>query len=114
MVAVLRKPRCHLSVYTSLDKIEHGASGQKYRTVATAKRRAWDRVIPLFAAPPCAPPTAPTRSTSYPITNLNNLTHTTQSNATALLHSKRNKYSREGCLATPRTVQQVAFTTWKR
>lgn len=35
-----------------LDAFERSAWGQKFPTVAAAWRRAWDRVIPLFAFPP--------------------------------------------------------------
>ena len=35
-----------------LDAFERGPWGQKFPTVAAAWRRAWDRVIPLFAFPP--------------------------------------------------------------
>jgi putative transposase len=36
----------------ALDAFERGPWGQKYATVVTAWRRAWDRVIPFFAFPP--------------------------------------------------------------
>lgn len=36
----------------ALDEFEHGPWGQKYPTVTAAWRRAWDRVIPVFAFPP--------------------------------------------------------------
>ena len=36
----------------ALDVFERGPWGQKYVTVVTAWRRAWDRVIPFFAFPP--------------------------------------------------------------
>ncbi len=35
-----------------LDAFEQGPWGQKFPTVAAARRRAWDRVIPFFAFPP--------------------------------------------------------------
>jgi len=35
-----------------LDAFEQGVWGQKFPTVVTAWRRAWDRVIPFFAFPP--------------------------------------------------------------
>jgi transposase-like protein len=35
-----------------LDAFEAGAWGEKFPTVVTAWRRAWDRVIPFFAFPP--------------------------------------------------------------
>jgi transposase-like protein len=35
-----------------LDAFERGPWGQKFPTVVAAWRRAWDRVIPLFAFPP--------------------------------------------------------------
>jgi putative transposase len=36
----------------ALDAFEAGAWGRKFPTVVAAWRRAWDRVIPLFAFPP--------------------------------------------------------------
>jgi len=36
----------------ALDEFERGPWGQKYPTVVASWRRAWDRVIPLFAFPP--------------------------------------------------------------
>ena len=36
----------------ALDEFERGVWGQKYPTVTTSWRRAWDRVIPFFAFPP--------------------------------------------------------------
>ncbi|MBI5259818.1 MAG: IS256 family transposase [Burkholderiales bacterium] len=36
----------------ALDEFERGTWGQKYPTVTTSWRRAWDRVIPFFAFPP--------------------------------------------------------------
>jgi putative transposase len=36
----------------ALDEFEAGAWGQKFLTVVSAWRRAWDKVIPFFAFPP--------------------------------------------------------------